>query len=67
MDGALIERGRVIEKTDTGYRVKSLTRDGITTPPIPAMGGAEHQAGSLVYFFVFGDGHGMILAAFDRT
>ena len=65
MDGALIERGRVIEKTDTGYRVKSLTRDGITTPPIPAMGEAEHQAGSLVYFFVFGDGRGMILAAFE--
>lgn len=72
--GAAIERG-TIQKAEGGkYTVKSLTRDGIVTPPIPAlplMQGTEngyeaisYAAGDRVYFFLFEDGNGMILAAF---
>jgi hypothetical protein len=62
MYGAAIERGRVVAQADAGYTVLSLTRDGITTPPIPAMGTAQYQEDDLVYFFVFEDGTGAILA-----
>ena len=63
-NGATIERGVVEEVCATGYKVKSYTRDGIITPAIPAASGAAYKAGDRVYFFMFDDGHGMILAAF---
>ena len=62
--GAIIERGIVEEVCENGYKVKSYARDGITTPAIPAASGAAYKAGDRVYFFVFDDGHGAILAAF---
>lgn len=64
MYGAAIERGKILSVESGGYRIESYTRDGITTPPIPAMGGAAYSAGDRVYFFLFDDGSGAILAAF---
>ena len=63
-DGVTIERGRVSEVCDDGYRVSAYTQDGMTTPPIPAMNSAIYKPGDRVYFFVFDDGHGAILMAF---
>ena len=63
--GARVERGEVAEATDAGYRVMSLTRPGVTTPQIPALYGRTFSVGEKVYFFVFEDGHGGILAALD--
>lgn len=63
--GACIERGVVTMVCEGGYKVKSLTRDGITTPALPSIGGTTYQVGDRVYFFVFDDGHGAILAAFQ--
>ncbi len=63
--GATIERGRIISAEKDGYKVMSYTRDNITTPPIPAIGGATYNVDDRVYFFVFDDGHGAILAAFE--
>ena len=62
--GANIERGIIAEVCEEGYRVPSLTRYGITTPAIPSISGAVYMAGDRVYFYVFDDGHGAILAAF---
>lgn len=62
--GATVERGIVKEVCAEGYRVQSYTRNGVTTPAIPAASGAAYEVGDRVYFFVFDDGHGMILAAF---
>ena len=59
--GAAIERGQVVEKTQAGYRVKSLTRVGVVTPQIQAMQDAEFAVGDGVYFFLFDDGEGGIL------
>ena len=63
--GAAIERGRIISAEDDGYRVMSYSRDGITTPLLPAISDATYKVDDRVYFFVFEDGHGAILAAFD--
>lgn len=65
MEGANIERGRIVEIIEASYTVLSLTRDGITTPPIPAIGTQTYEAGDLVYFFLFCDGRGAIIAAFE--
>ncbi len=63
--GAAIERGRIISAEDNKYSVMSYSRDGITTPPLPSIGNAAYSIGDCVYFFMFPDGHGAILAAFD--
>lgn len=63
--GVYVERGIVQEVCDGGgYKVKSYIRDGIITPEIPAAGGATYEVGDRVYFFLFDDGRGLILAAF---
>ena len=62
--GANIERGIIAEVCEGGYKVQSLTRDGIMTPAIPSVSGTAYKAGDCVYYFVFDDGHGAILAAF---
>lgn len=62
--GAAIERGIIAEACGGGYKVQSFTRDGIVTPAIPSVSGAPLKVGDRVYFFVFDDGHGAILAAF---
>ena len=63
--GASIERGEIAACGAGGYAVRSYTRDGLVTPPLPALGNAAYSEGDRVYFFVFDDGHGLILAAFE--
>lgn len=60
--GATIERGEIIRTEKAGYSVRSFTRDGVVTPLIPASGEANYANGDLVYFFMFEDGHGLIIA-----
>jgi len=59
--GAVIERGTVVSRTDTGYRVKSLSREGIVTLPLETQTGRDLQIGDDVYYFMFDDGRGMIV------
>lgn len=65
--GAKIERGRVTDRGEGGYRVASLDRDGIESLFIPAIesngesGPAEYTVGDTVYFFIFRDGTGRII------
>ena len=63
-NGANIERGIIAEVCEAGYKVQSYTRYGIVTPAIQSVSGAAYKVGARVYFFVFDDGHGAILAAF---
>lgn len=63
-NGARIERGIITQKTDDGYTIKNLTRWGLDAQDIPALPGIDAQIGDRVYFFLFGDGQGLILAAF---
>ena len=59
--GAALERG-VIETIESGgYRVASMARRGITTPVIKSLE-AGLKIGDRVYFFLFPDGDGVILA-----
>lgn len=61
--GARVERGKILKITEQKYVVASLSRSGITTPPIPAMDvQAEYETGDTVYFILFEDGHGCVLA-----
>lgn len=62
--GAAIERGVITEVCAGGYRISSYSRKGITTPAIPSIDGRIYMAGDRVYYFMFDDGHGAILAAF---
>ena len=63
--GAQIERGRIEQITGDGLcKVASISRDGIITPALPSIGGATYTVGDYVYFFMFDDGHGAILASF---
>lgn len=62
MYGARIERGQVVGASDAQYAVKSVTREGIYTPPIPAIDNTAYTVGDMVYFFLFEDGTGAILA-----
>lgn len=59
--GAFIERGVVLEASNGKYKIKSLDRDGIETPPIGAADTRTYSAGDRVYFFLFPDGTGRIL------
>jgi len=60
--GAPIERGQVVAKTGEGLRIASYDRSGVITPPLPMMAGAEAETGERVYFFMFDDGRGMVIA-----
>ena len=76
--GAIIERGEIMGMEDGGYIVKSLSRMGVITPPIQAQEPIEkinagtdagfeieyrkYAAGDRVYFFMFDDGRGMVIA-----
>lgn len=76
--GAMVERGEIMAILDEGYVVQSLSRLGVITPPIPAQEmivkitmdaenniQIEHRkyaAGDRVYFFLFDDGKGMVIA-----
>lgn len=65
--GATIERGVIIAAEADKYTVKSDTRYGIITPAIPYLGDGNLRTGDRVYFFMFEDGHGAILAAFPQA
>lgn len=59
--GAQIERGIVVAARDSQYSVKSYTRPGIITPLMKSsVSGLE--VGNQVYFFMFPDGDGLIIA-----
>lgn len=58
---AEIERGTVTT-TEGGYRVASMDRPGIVTPPISAIGDKTYSTGDSVYFFLFPDGNGKIIS-----
>lgn len=60
--GAAIERGRVMQITDEGVRIASFCREGIVTPPLPVFRDVTISVDDTVYFFLFEDGAGMILA-----
>jgi hypothetical protein len=62
LNGAIIERGKIAAAGDDGYTVVSLDREGIVSPPIKAIGDTEYEPGDIVYFFLFADGTGAILA-----
>lgn len=64
--GAIIERGIVQDAGENGYRVRSISRHGIVTPAIKPIDDAQYAVGTPVYFFLFEDGHGKILAACDE-
>jgi hypothetical protein len=58
---AAIERGSVVSAPEGGYKVQSYSRDGLITPAIPALSQDTYAQGDKVYFFLFDDGHGVIL------
>lgn len=62
--GAMIERGRIISREDTGYIIESYSRKGVTSPPITPIDSSAYAVGDRVYFFLFDDGKGAILAKF---
>lgn len=59
--GARIERGEILTVNDDVYTVASLDREGIVSPPIPALAGSGYATGDRVYFFLFRDGTGGVL------
>ena len=63
--GALIERGEVLTDEDGMYTVKSFDRDGVVTPPIPAVYNVIPDVGNRVFFFMFNDGSGRIIDTMD--
>ena len=63
--GAFIERGEVLNAEDGKYTVKSFDRDGIITPPIPAINNVLPDVGNRVFFFLFNDGSGRIIGTMD--
>lgn len=61
--GAKIERGEVAVMTGEGAVVRSFCRDGIITPPLPHIGtGDALRTGDKVWFFLFPDGTGAVIA-----
>ena len=63
--GAKIERGEITavhgDADDTfRYDIKSIDRPGVTAYGLSTTNGTFHP-GEKVYFFLFGDGKGMIL------
>lgn len=61
--GASVERGVVIDITDDGYVVRSADRDQVTTLPMKSLKDSHYTVGDAVYFFMFDDGNGMIVAS----
>lgn len=63
--GAPLERGVIEQIKDQKYTVASISRKGITSPPIPSAAKDTLSIGDLVFFFLFDDGDGLILAKTD--
>lgn len=61
----IIERGLIAGRDEAGWRVASLDRDGIVTPPLkPLTDGDSFMDGERVYYFIFPDGTGRIICSF---
>jgi len=67
MNGAMIERGKIIDVQAEGYKVQSYTRDGLTTPSLKPITDTTYEVGDFVYFFLFDDGQGAILGRFTEN
>lgn len=62
LTGAAIERGRIAEVTEDGYRVENLDRIKLKSPVITGINDdVTCEAGDMVYFFMFRDGTGKII------
>ena len=59
--GAPLERGKIAEVANGGYRVSNLDRPGLTSRVITGIDDTEYTTGDLVYFYLFRDGSGKIL------
>ena len=59
--GATVERGRIAEVTNEGYRVANLDRVGLVSCVITGTDSTQYTVGDIVYFFVFRDGTGKII------
>ena len=76
--GASIERGEITESADGWYVVRSSTRSGIETRKIRAINEYlwedtwthsekyRYAEGDKVFFFIFGDGRGLILGKCEQ-
>lgn len=56
-----IERGKIVAASEGLYTIRSLDRDGITTPPMKAIDETAYSIGDRVFFFYFSDGTGRII------
>ena len=63
--GAKIERGVITQAAGGKYIVQSFDRHGLATPPIEANHQEQYSAGDRVYFFLFDDGSGKIIASMN--
>ena len=59
--GALVERGRIAQIANDGYRVENLDRRGLTSRVITGADDTEYDVDDMVYFFMFRDGTGKII------
>lgn len=59
--GTTVERGKIAEAAEAGYRVESLDRPGLISGAITGMDDTDYAEGDTVYFFLFRDGTGKIL------
>ena len=78
--GFMIDRGRIKSEENGSFIVASYSREGVETRPMKAVNEyvneyqgdppEEHKytyaVGDEVYFFMFDDGHGMILGKMER-
>ena len=59
--GTTVERGKIAEVANGGYRVENLDRPGLVSGVISGAAGAEYTTGDYVLFVMFRDGTGKIL------
>lgn len=59
--GALVERGRIAQIANDGYRVENLDRRGLTSRAVEAMDNTEYAVDDIVLFVMYRDGTGKIL------
>ena len=57
----IIERGEIVSVDQGKYKIASLDRDGIITPPMLPIDDKEYAVGDKVYYFYFKDGTGRII------
>jgi len=62
--GAPVERGEITKIENNLYVIKSMTREGVITPAMGTIDEKKYEIGDRVYFFMFNDGKGKILAGF---